>query len=367
MPSRFLTLLAKELMQFFRDKVMLVLILWLYTVEAVMCTMALSFDVKQLATAFVDYDQSAASRLLRERFLVADEFRLVGTPASEAEAASWLQSGKAVLVVVIPQDFGRNLTRGDVPTVQMLLDASNSNTAAIARGYALQVVSEFERDWANQEKREATGTALPIMRVWYNPDLTFTSFMVLSMIGLAAMMVGVIHPASSIVREKEVGTIEQLLVTPISTAELFVAKTFPTLFMGVLAIFPSLLIVAIFDVPLRGSLVFFLGMTALFLLSAISLGVLIASVTKTLQQALLLSFFGLFPILFLSGTLVPIESMPEVLQKLSFLSPLRYYMDIILGVFLKGAGVSELWPQALALLGIGVALFTVSAAAFKRA
>lgn len=365
MPFRFLSLLTKELMQFFRDKLMLILILWLYTVEAVMCTMALSFDVKQLATAFVDYDQSAVSRLLKERFLVADEFRFVGTPTSESDAASWLQSGRAVLVIVIPADFGQNLTKGEVPTVQMLLDASNSNTAAIARGYALQVVSEFERNMVGQAQGDE-GRALPVMRVWYNPDLTFTSFMVLSMIGLAAMMVGVIHPASSIVREKEVGTIDQLLVTPISTAELFAAKTFPTLLMGVLAVFPSLLIVAIFDVPLRGSLGFFLAMTALFLLSAISLGVLIASVTKTLQQALLLSFFGLFPILFLSGTLVPVESMPDVLQKLSLLSPLRYYMEIILGVFLKGAGASELWPQALALLGIGAALFAVSAAVFKR-
>lgn len=365
MPSRFLSLLAKEMIQFFRDKVMLILILWLYTVEAVMCTMALSFDVKQLATAIVDYDQSAASRNLKERFSVADEFRLVGTPTSEADAASWLQSGKAVLIIVIPDGFGQDLTRGDVPRVQMLLDASNSNTAAIARGYALQVVNQFQRDWVRDVNGQ-TGSGQAVLRVWYNPNLTFTSFMVLSMIGLAAMMVGVIHPAASIVREKEVGTIDQLLVTPISIAELFAAKTFPTMFMGILAIFPSLLIVAMFDVPLRGSLGFFLAMTALFLLSAISLGVLIAAVTKTLQQALLLSFFGLFPILFLSGTLVPVESMPDVLQKLSLLSPLRHYMEIILGVFLKGAGPSELWTQALALLAIGVVLFVVSAVAFKR-
>jgi len=176
----------------------------------------------------------------------------------------------------------------------------------------------------------------------------------------------VIHPAASIVREKEQGTIEQLLVTPIGTGELFLAKTAPTLVMGLLAVFPSLLIVAWFGVPLRGSLVLFLALTAVFLLSAIALGVLIAAITRTLQQALLLSFFGLFPILFLSGTLTPVESMPPFLQSLSLASPLRYYMEIILGVFLKGAGFGELWDEAARLLLIGAVLFGLALAAFRR-
>lgn len=206
----------------------------------------------------------------------------------------------------------------------------------------------------------------PVVRVWYNPDQTFTSFMVLSMIALAALMVGMIHPAASIVREKEVGTIEQLMVTPIRTGELFAAKTAPTLAVGVLSVFPSLLIVWWFGVPLRGSLLLFLALTALFLLSAIGLGVLVAAISRTLQQALLLSFFGLFPLMFLSGTLVPVESMPDLLQTLSRLSPLRYYMDVILGVFLKGAGIAELWPQALALLVIGVVLFAVAMSVFRK-
>ena len=190
--------------------------------------------------------------------------------------------------------------------------------------------------------------------------------MVLSMIALAALMVGMIHPAASIVREKEVGTIEQLLVTPIKTGELFAAKTAPTLLMGLLSVFPSLLIVWWFGVPLRGSLLLFLALTALFLLSAIGLGVLVASISRTLQQALLLSFFGLFPIMFLSGTLVPVESMPDFLQLLSLLSPLRYYMDVILGVFLKGAGMAELWPQTIALLVIGATLFGIAMSVFRR-
>jgi ABC-2 type transport system permease protein len=205
-----------------------------------------------------------------------------------------------------------------------------------------------------------------VTRVWYNPDQTTTAFMALSMIALAGMMVGVIHPAASIVREKEQGTIEQLLVTPIRTGELFFAKTVPTLLMGILSVFPSLLIVAWFEVPLRGSLLLFVALTAVFLLSAIALGVLVAAVSRTMQQALLLAFFGLFPIMFLSGSLTPVESMPEFLQWLSLGSPLRYYMEIILGVFLKGAGWRELWQEALILLGIGATLFSLAALAFRR-
>jgi ABC-2 type transport system permease protein len=189
---------------------------------------------------------------------------------------------------------------------------------------------------------------------------------VLSMIALAAMMVGVIQPAASIVREKEMGTIEQLMVTPISVTELFIAKTLPTLAMGVLALFPGLLVSHMFGVPMRGSIGVFVLLTGVFLVSAISLGVLIASVTRTLQQTLLLAFFGLFPLLFLSGTVVPIESMPRPLQIASLVSPLRHYMEVILAVFLKGAGLAELWPHALALVGIGTVLFGSAAIVFRR-
>lgn len=364
MPVRFLSLLLKESIQFFRDRVMLALILFLYTGEVVMCTMALSFDVKHLTLAIVDQDNSPASRRLSESFLTGEEFRLAGYPTAEAQAREWLQSGQATIALFIPEGFGRNVARANQASIQVLLDGTNSNTAAIARGYVLRVLDVYERLWLADSATPIT--VQPVLRVWYNPDLTFTSFMVLSMIGLAGMMAGVVQPAASIVREKEVGTIEQLMVTPVTTTELFAAKTMPALFMGLMAIFPSLLIVAWFDVPLRGSLVLFLALTGLFLMSAIAIGVLVATVTRTLQQALLLSFFALFPIMFLSGTVVPIESMPPFLQTVSLISPLRYYMDVILGVFLKGAGIAELWGQALALAVIGSALFLLSLAVFKR-
>jgi len=362
---RFLTLLIKESIQFSRDRVMLLLILHLYTLEVVMCTVALTFDVKHVALAIVDQDRSVRSRELIERFTVVEEFRAVGRPATEREAGRWLQSGRAVVALIIPRGFAERIGRQEAAPVQVLLDGTNSNTAAIARGYALRIFADFEQAWAARLGHTVHAVE-PRRRVWYNPDLTFASFMVLSMIALASMMIGVIQPAASIVREKEAGTIEQLMVTPVSVMELFVAKTLPTLAICLLAVFPSLLVARAFDVPMRGDLAPFLLITGIFLVSAISLGVLIASVTRTLQQALLVSFFGLFPVMFLSGTIVPVESMPRALQIASLASPLRHYMEAILGVFLKGAGLAQLWPQMLALLAIGAVLFAAALVAFRR-
>jgi ABC-2 type transport system permease protein len=362
---RFLSLLIKESIQFSRDGAMLFLILYLYTGEVIMCTVALTFDVKHVSLAVVDQDQSARSRELIERFTVVPEFRAVGRPATEADAGQWLQSGRAAVALIIPHGFAEHIGRGEAAPVQVLLDGTNSNTAAIARGYALEIFGQFERAWAARLGHTVHAVEAR-RRIWYNQSLSFASFMVLSMIASAAFLIGVIQPAASIVREKEAGTIEQLMVTPISVLELFVAKTLPPLVVGVLALFPSLLVSHMFGVPMRGSIGLFVLLTAVFLVSAISLGVLIASVTRTLQQALLLAFFGLFPLLFLSGTVVPIESMPRALQIASLASPLRHYMEVILAVFLKGADLAQLWPQALALLLMGAVLFCSAAVVFRR-
>lgn len=355
---RFRSLLIKELIQLFRDRVILLLILWLYTVEVVLCAYALGLDLKQIPLGLLDQDRTSLTRTLANELTVGDEFELVGHPRDMYEAQQWLQGGRARAVVVIPPGFTERRVRGQSAEMQILLDGSDSSTAATARNYLLLAL----RSLAPEEGVRVE----PVIRVWFNPDLTYTRFVVLSMIALAALMVGVIHPAATIVREKETGTIEQLRVTPVRIGELFLAKTIPTLGVGILAVFPSLLIVWWFDVPLRGSLGLFLLLTALFLCSAIGIGVLVASVCSTLQQALLLSFFGLFPIMFLSGTLAPITSMPPFLQAASVVSPLRYYMDVILGVFLKGAGWAQLWTQALALAAIGIVLFGVAALVFRR-
>lgn len=362
---RFAGLLRKDMIQFLRDRVMLILVLWLYTGEVIVCAFALTFEISNMPLAVVDLDRTPASRALVENFLSTQTFSLAGRPTLP-QAPGWLQSGRARVAIVIPAGFQRRLARGETGAVQLLLDGTNSNVAAQARGYALQIISRFHPPAQAAAAAAAAGGARPVVRIWYNPNQTYTSFVVLSMIAIAALMVGVFHPAASIVREKEAGTIEQLRVTPIGTAPLFVAKVIPTLVVGLLSIFPSLLIAWWFGVPLRGSLGLFLGFTALFLISAIAMGALVAAVSKTLQQALLLSFFGLFPLMFLSGTIVPVESMPEVLQAASLASPVRHYLEVILGLFLKGSGFGVLWPHAIALVAIGVPLFAMAALIFRR-
>jgi len=362
MGVRLAGLMVKELLQFLRDRVMLVLILWLYTGEVIMCTRSLSLEAQNLPLAVVDLDASPASRALTRAFVASDAFELAARAGSEAQAEALLQAGGARVAVVIPETFARDLARGVPAAVQLLLDGADSNVAAQARGYALAIVQGF----APPRAVPAHAPIHAVTRVWYNPDQSSERFTVLSMIALAGLIVGVIHPAASIVRERETGTLEQLRVTPIGTAELFVAKTLPTLLMGLLSVLPSLVIARVFDVPLAGSLGLFMALTGVFLVSAIGLGVLVAAVARTLQQALLLAFFGLFPLLFLSGTIAPVENMPEVLQRASVISPLRHYMDVILGIFLKGAGLAELWPQALALLAIGAALYATAWAVFRR-
>lgn len=364
MGTRLRSLLLKELIQFSRDPVIIGMILYFYTLCVVICAYSLTFDISQLPIAIVDHDRTATSRALQEKFEASDALLVLDAPLSESEAEAWLKQGEARLVLFIPPGFQRNLRAGRDTPLQMLLDGANSNTADFARGYVMQILrlyeSEILPDLSDREVIRAR------IRFWYNPSQTFTSFMVLSMVAANALMVAMVHPAASFVREKEVGTIGQLMVTPITTGELFIAKTFPTLAMGLISVYPSLVIAAAFDVPLRGSLPLFMALTAIFLLSAIAIGVVVATIAKTLQQALLLAFFGLFPLMFLSGSLVPVESMPDILQKLSYLSPLRYYMDVILGIFLKGAGLQELWPQALGLLAIGAVLYSGSLVVFRR-
>lgn len=364
MGGRIMSLMLKELIQFSRDKVILGVILWMYTLEVVLCGYGMTFEVKQLPIAVVDHDQSAASRALIEKFDLSEAFTVATYATSQEDAALSMRKGDAQYGLIIPPDFQSMLKRGESPSMQVLLDGTNSNAATLAKDYTAQIVALFESEF--RENLGAPTTVRPVVQIWYNRTQTLESFVVLSMIAVAALMVGSIHPAASIMREKEVGTIEQLMVTPTKVWEIFIAKTLPTLGVGLLAIFPSLLVIWWFGVPLKGSLLLFVVLTVVFLLSAIAIGVLIAAITRTLQQTLLLCFFGLFPMLFLSGNMTPIESMPPFLQNFTAFSPLRYYMDVILGIFLKGSGMAELWSPVLHMAGLGVLLFSFAAWVFKR-
>lgn len=348
-----------------RDPVVLFLIFWLTTVEVVMCTMALGFDVKDLKLGVIDHDGSVASRALVRELTSSDTFVLHREVTSMRTAQRELQNGALDALVEIPPNFGARLAAGRSASIGVVVDGSNANIATRARAYIVEMTASFTRERLTGTRLMAGGVQ-PAVRVWYNPDLTNTRFMALSMLAQAGFMLAVILPAAGLVREKQNGTLEQIRVTPIRAHELFIGKITPPVIICLGSLFPTLLVLRLLGVPMNGSLINLIWLDLLFLLSAVSIGIFVATITTTLQQAMLTSFFGLFPLLFLSGSVAPIESMPGWLQVGTQFSPLRHFIESITGLFLKGAGLGELWPHALALAAISAPMFAASWLLFRR-
>ena len=366
--SRLGSAVLKEFRQFVRDPVLITLVLWLYTIEVAICAFALTFDLRNEPVALLDQDRSVASVALADRLDRSASFRIAARPTTGGAVRELLDRGAARMGLVIPSGYSEQLERGETVGVQLLIDGTNSMTGRTVLGEAYALVAQETRS-----RMEARGLAVVRpggvdnrIRVWYNPGLRFVYFVVLSMLAIGAYMVGVIHPAASIVKEKETGTIEQLAVTPLRPWEILLAKTLPTFVVGLLAFGPGLLVARAFGLPLSGDPVAFLVATSTFLVSAIATGVLIGTLTSTLQQALLVSFFVLFPVLFLSGTMTPIESMPAPIELASRLSPLRYYLEALLGIFLKDLNTAQL-VRPIAWTGfLGIAMAAAAAGLFRR-
>lgn len=361
----------KEFRQFLRDRLVVALVVFLYTAEIAMCTIALSFDVRDLKLAVYDVERSQLSARLVERFTSTDYFGELIPAASLREVDRLLDTSRADLALVIPAGFAQDLAGGRSPEVQVLLSGVNSNTANAARGYAAAIVGRFAREvQMEQAARQGAERALPSLvaevRVWYNPQLEFKRFMAISMLVTAGLAAGLITAAAGLVREKESGTIEQLVVTPLRSRELILAKAAPPFAVGMLALGPGLLLAKGFGVPLAGSVPLFVAASALALAAFLAIGFFIGTLAQTLQQALLLTFFVLFPLMFLSGTIVPLESTPLAMRALSYLSPVRYYMEVALGVLMKGVGLEVLWPQLAALAVTAAVLGAWSVARLKR-
>lgn len=361
--QRLFAAIRKEFLQFSRDWLLIIFILWLYTVEVIICTYALSFDVRNLSLAVYDQDRSQMSQELIERFTVTDYFGEAVFVSGPEEIDFLLDSGRADIGISIPPDFSESVRTGGHTEVQVILSGVNSNTASTAKGYAEAIITRFSQEATAERTRIDAASApvvVPQIRIWYNPDLKFRYFMVVSMIVVAGVFVGLIHAVATMVREKETGTMEQLILTPLKRHELIAAKLVPTFTIGIFSLVPSLAIALWFGVPIRGSVLLFFLASAINLFSSAGIGVYISTLSRNLQQGLLISFFILFPMMFLSGTTVPIESMPLPLQYLSYLSPIRYYMEISLGIFLKGVGLSVLWPEFLSLFAFGAVIFPAS-------
>ena len=368
--SRVVTLVKKEFIQIRRDRRMLPILLVLPVMQLIILGYAVSSDIKHVSTVVCDLDRTPESRAFIDRFAATEYFDIRYRVNDERRIKDLVDGGRARLGLVIPPRFAARLARQETATVQLLLDGSDSNTANVAQGYVTQIVNADSARIILERlgpKSTLPVAVNPTIRVWFNPDLKSVNFMVPGVIALILTIVTMTMTATAIVKEKERGTIEQLIVTPIRPHQLMLGKAIPFVIIA----YVDILIVVLagilwFRVPIAGSFLLLLALSGLFIMTTLGLGLLISTVSQTQQQAMMLSFFINPPFMLLSGFIFPIASMPEPMQYITYIIPLRYFLIIIRGIFLKGIGLDILWPQALALLAFGVTVLTLSAMRFRK-
>jgi ABC-2 type transport system permease protein len=328
---------------------------------------AATTDVKDVPLVVADGDRTAGSRELVARFEGSPNFRVISTVTTADEVGPFLERNRAWLALAIPAGYGRAVGGGGSATVQVIADGTDSNSTTVALGYATSLIGGYAQELI-EERRGAAASAMPVasidarVRVWFNPQLESRHFMLPGVLALVLLVVTANLASMAVVREKELGTLEQLNVTPLRRWELIVGKLLP---YGVIAMVDVVLVVAVtvgwFQVPLRGSFALLFVMCFLYVFSTLALGLFISTISNTQQQAMMTStFFFLTPMLYLSGFIFPIENMPELIQRFTYLIPLRYFLVIVRGIFLKGIGLDLLWPQAAALTAWGCGVLALA-------
>jgi ABC-2 type transport system permease protein len=360
---RALHLMRKELLELRQDPRLFAIVIMAPLIQLTMLGYAATTDVRDVPMVVVDQDRSVASRDLISRFEASENFVIVGALTSEREIDAYLDSGDAWMALSIPAQFGARIEKRAPVSVQVLADGTDANSTNVALGYAGALVAAHSRRLA------APDSAAPMpplvradIRVWFNPTLESRHFMIPGILALVLLVVSTTLSSMAIVREKELGTLEQLNVTPLARWELIVGKLVPYAVLGIVDVVLVVAVAALwFEVPLRGSVGLLFLMCLVYLLSALGLGLFVSTVSRTQQQAMMTTaFFFLIPMVFLSGFVFPIENMPEAVQPVTYLIPLRYFLVILRGIFLKGVGLDVLWPDAVALLAWGVAVLTLA-------
>jgi ABC-2 type transport system permease protein len=376
--------IVKELFQLRHDRRMIPALVAGPLIQLLALGYAANTDVSRIPTLLVDQDRTPASRALADRFTGSGYFILAGSVPTSGEVEPWLVDGRAQVALVIPGRYGEDVAAGRAPKVQVLADGTDANSAVVGLGYASRILAQVGAELARRgpaaplpststpaaAPRAATagGAVELVPRVWYNPDLKSRWFYVPAVLAMVLMLVTLIMPSMAVVREKELGTMEQIIVTPLAPWQLIVGKLLPFAAIGLI----DLLLVTgvarwVFGVPLRGSLAVLALLTLPYLLSTLGLGLLVSSAVNTQQQAMMFSAFAVMvPMIYLSGLLFPIENMPRAIQLATYAVPVRYYANVVRGVFLRGSGLAVLWPDALAMLGIGATLLSLASLRFRK-
>lgn len=366
-------LFVKELIQVLRDKRLRITLIFPPIFQLIVFGYAANLDVKHINTAVRDLDQSVESRELITRFGSSKYFDIISYPQTPKEIEALIKKGDVILSIEIPSDFSKKLKKGNTATVQIILDGTESNTAMIALGYVSRILSEYSTTIMIKRLNrqgmvgfEEAGVELE-QRIWFNPNAESRLFYVPGVIASIAFLIPIILTAQAIVREREIGTLEQIMVTPIRSWELMVGKTLPFAMIGLVdAIMIALIGVFWFEVPLRGNPLILLLGNVLFLMSSVGIGLFISTISSTQQQAQISTFFFMMPAFILSGFAFPLENMPEWLQYITYANPLRYFLIIIRGVFLKGNGLDILWSEMLALAILGGFMILLSSLRFQK-
>lgn len=366
-------LFVKELIQVLRDKRLRITLIFPPIFQLIVFGYAANLDVKHINTAVRDLDQSVESRELITRFGSSKYFDIISYPQTQKEIEALIKKGDVILSIEIPSDFSKKLKKGNTAIVQIILDGTESNTAMIALGYVSRILSEYSTTIMIKRLNrqgmvgfEEAGVELE-QRIWFNPNAESRLFYVPGVIASIAFLIPIILTAQAIVREREIGTLEQIMVTPIRSWELMLGKTLPFAMIGLAdAIMIALIGVFWFEVPLRGNPLILLLGNVLFLMSSVGIGLFISTISSTQQQAQISTFFFMMPAFILSGFAFPLENMPEWLQTITYANPLRYFLIIIRGVFLKGNGLDILWSEMLALAILGGFMIILSSLRFQK-
>jgi ABC-2 type transport system permease protein len=370
--TRALQVARKEFIQIRRDKGLLRMVVLAPLLQLLIYGYVVATDIRALPMTVLDQSESAESRRLVERFVASGYFMLERHVDSLRSAERDLNSGDSLVVLVIPDDYARNVRAGTLAKLQLLVDGTNSNTATIALGYAGGIIGAENQERIEQNIRRRGLHMIEAgireeSRVWFNPSLRAINYMVPGIICVLLMETMVPLTAFSLVRERERGTIEQLVVTPLRASEMLVGKTIPYVLIG-LADAVLILVAGTFwfGVPPPHNIGALFVTTLLFIVVALSVGILVATLVSTQQQAALSAQFALVPNVLLSGFMFPIESMPPAMQWFTTLLPLRYFLVIVRGIMMKGLGLVDLWDQILPLAALGGVVFTISWLRFRR-
>jgi ABC-2 type transport system permease protein len=365
-------LILKEFRQVFRNRIMVGIIFVMPLVQILILGNAITVDVTNVRVTISDRDRTPMSRDLVASFAHSRLFVVVGTADSDTELRRAFDEDRTSIALVIPRDFQRDVVRGRVPAVQLLVDGIDGNTAGVALGYANEIVQRFQARVVEADPK----LALPLRdlhrieaepRFWYNPNLESRVYVVPGIVALILLIITVFLTGMGIVREKEIGTLEQLMVTPIRAWQLVLGKIIPFIILAFIEINIAIgFVYLLFGIGIEGSYLLLMAEAAIFLMTTLGLGIFISTISETQQQALFVAWFFMIFAILLSGFFIPIPNMPEAVQYLTLANPLRYFLVVLREIYLKGSGLQELLPETLSMLTFGILVLSAAILRFRR-